>query len=91
MSQLIVKLSLVLVTKLVCYIFNYAKHEDCRYKNRSEFLMLRKFCFAIFLGVAKAPRLILSLVKPHAFCSMYTGNVGFLSESLLPALKRMAL
>lgn len=39
--------------------------------------MLRKFCFAIFLGVAKAPRLILSLVKPHAFCSMYTGNVGY--------------
>lgn len=53
--------------------------------------MLRKFCFAVFLGVAKAPRLILSLVKPPAFCTVHTGNVGFSSESLLSTPKRMVL
>lgn len=49
------------------------------------------FYFAIFLGIPKAPRLILSLVKPHAFCSMYTGNVSFLLTPLHAALKRMVL
>lgn len=32
------------------------------------------------LGVPKARRLILFLMKPHAFCSICTGNVGFSSE-----------
>lgn len=47
--------------------------------------------FAIFLGIPKAPRLILSLMKPHVFCSMYAGNVGFLLTLLHAALKRMVL
>lgn len=46
----------------------------------SWFLKLRTFYFVLFLGVPKAPTLILSPVKPHAFCSMYAGNVGFSSE-----------
>lgn len=57
----------------------------------SQFQALKMFYLAIFLGIPEAPRLILSLMKPHAFCSMYAGNVGFLLTSLHATLKRMVL
>lgn len=44
--------------------------------------MLKKFYFAIFLGLPGAPGLTLSLRKPHAFCSMNTGHVGICSGTL---------
>lgn len=40
----------------------------------------RKVLLCYLLGIPKAPVLILFLMKPHAFCSMCTGNVGFSSD-----------